>query len=262
MNGPPLLDLSRGPIHTIDTTQRLALEKASNGAPEGTVVWARQMTGGRGRGTHTWEAPRDLGLWISFVLRPRLEMAAWPALTPLLALCVAEAAESLPRFTDASGPAPGTLGIKWPNDVMGVRGKVAGILAEACGGAVVCGVGINLAQQPRDFPAEIRPRASSLLMEGICRDAGTPITPAEMAEVLNDRLTASYEHFQNGDREFLREGLHRRATLLGAEVTIDDEGARLDGRVIDIGPLGQLVLESGGARREVHSGTVARIRRS
>lgn len=282
----PLLDLSAPPLETVDSTQRVLLELALAGAPEGTVVRAREMTGGRGRGQHRWEAARDRGLWMSFLLRPRLEMAAWPALMPLLALGVAESIEQL---ACRAGVAHDIL-IKWPNDVLGRAGKLSGILAETSGRAVLCGVGINLDHRPTDFPADLRDAASSLWIEGIRDPSGGGVSAGAMAEILNERLTASYDRFQNGDRDFLRDGLRARAALAGAFVTVDDGAHRHQGRVVDVGPLGQLVIVpdgagepdadsgadrpgrgpgpepreasggSGGGRRLIHSGTIIDVR--
>ena len=44
--------------------------------------------------------------------------------------------------------------IKWPNDVMLDRRKVAGGLAELKDGAVVLGIGINVNQRPAELPVE------------------------------------------------------------------------------------------------------------
>ena len=42
--------------------------------------------------------------------------------------------------------------VKWPNDVLVDGGKVAGILLEAAGGRVVCGIGINVNQADERAP--------------------------------------------------------------------------------------------------------------
>jgi BirA family biotin operon repressor/biotin-[acetyl-CoA-carboxylase] ligase len=58
------------------------------------------------------------------------------------------------------------VGLKWPNDVVLGRRKVAGVLCEGHGGqdTVLVGVGVNVRQRPGDFPPPIRSRAVSLEM--------------------------------------------------------------------------------------------------
>jgi BirA family biotin operon repressor/biotin-[acetyl-CoA-carboxylase] ligase len=192
---------------------------------------------------------------MSFVLRPRGDAADWPALTALTALATAEAIEGLrpaaPEAKDAS--LHWSCAIKWPNDLYGQYGKLAGILAETTGNAVVVGLGLNLAQQPEDFPPELRERASSLRREGF-----DPVPTAESAAgAVNERLTAAYRAFQNGDRGFLREGLRARFLLRGARVRVAWPGGGAEGIAVDLGPAGELILETAAGRRAVVAGEVA-----
>jgi BirA family biotin operon repressor/biotin-[acetyl-CoA-carboxylase] ligase len=262
------------------STQEIARDLAREGAPEGTVVIAGTQTAGRGRGERTWHSPPGLGLWMSFVLRPRVDAAAWPALTALTALAAAEAIEGLhpaapagagarrpPAAARAPGPpaaaggaagAEGTASrwscaIKWPNDLFGHHGKLAGILAETAGNAVVLGLGLNLAQRADDFPPELRERASSLRLEGF-----DPVPTAETAaDAVNERLTAAYRAFQNGDRDFLREGLRARFLLRGARVSVAWPGGGAEGIAVDLGPTGELILETAAGRHALVAGEVA-----
>ncbi|MBU2252506.1 MAG: biotin--[acetyl-CoA-carboxylase] ligase, partial [Proteobacteria bacterium] len=44
-------------LPTVDSTNRVALEFAREGAPEGTVVLADRQTAGRGRLDRIWQSP-------------------------------------------------------------------------------------------------------------------------------------------------------------------------------------------------------------
>jgi BirA family biotin operon repressor/biotin-[acetyl-CoA-carboxylase] ligase len=236
------------PLAACSSTQDLCRALAESGAGEGTAVRALEQMAGRGRGERSWHSPPGRGLWMSFLLRPSFEPAAWPALTGLTALSAAGALE-------AFAPRSWHCAIKWPNDLQGDLGKLGGILAETAGNAVVIGLGINLSQRATDFAPEIRSRASSLLLEGF-----DPVPdPADLAQRFNEVLTAAYGRFSAGDRGFLREGLRDRFYLRGARVRIARAGLPAEGVARDIGSLGELVLETPSGVRTVMSGEVQAI---
>lgn len=274
-----ILDLdAAASLVSCPSTQQIAKELALKGAPEGTCVVALEQTAGRGRRDRVWHSPPGMGLWMSFLLRPTAEQAVWPALTPLTALSAAAALESLragdpgpagecageslrPAAWDA--PCAGGAGsrergsswtawIKWPNDLHGRHGKIGGILAEAAGGAIVIGLGVNLAQEADDFPPDLRGRGSSLRMEGFA-----PVPDARtVAMAFNQDLTRTYAGFQNGELRFLRDGLLRRFMLRGRRVRIVGAGGTIEGTACDLGDLGELILETEGGRRSVISGEI------
>ena len=246
-----LLNLDSSPLISVPSTQDLARAAAEDGAPEGTVVRALEQTAGRGRGAHEWHSAPGLGLWMSFLLRPRVEPRYWPGLTALVALATAEAFES---FGTASLPSGWRAAIKWPNDLRGTRGKLASILAESTGGAIVFGLGINLGHQVDDFPPELRDQASSLRIEGF-----SPVPDADaMARAIDSALSDSYARFQSGDRALLQSGLRERFFLRDARVRLreSDSGPEIEGIARDVGPLGELFLETAAGPRTVWSGEV------
>jgi BirA family transcriptional regulator, biotin operon repressor / biotin---[acetyl-CoA-carboxylase] ligase len=197
---------------------------------------------------------------MSFLLRPRSDPALWPALTALVALSTVETLEAFfeerPR-TLSAGEVRTTrfrAAVKWPNDVFGSRGKLAGILAETAGNAVVVGIGINIGQLESDFPAEIRGSASSLRLEGLEPVADTD----EVALRFNDRLTREYSRFEDGDRAFLQAGLRERFFLRGARVRLEGHVRPVEGVAVDIGPLGEIVLDTREGLRRFVSGEIVR----
>ena len=252
----PLLDLfGQPPLESCSSTQEVCRELARQGMPEGTCVRARRQTAGRGRGERLWPSPTGGGLYLSFLLRPRIERSLWPYLTALVALATAEALEDL---AVSSKPGGWRAWIKWPNDLHGRRGKLGGILAEVAGDAVVIGLGINLAMKEEDLPQVLRRHASSLLLEGF-----DPVPAVEAAATaLNFRLGPLYARFQAGDRAFLQEGLRRRFFLRGAQVALAVAGSRVEGTALDAGPLGELLLQTAEGTRTLISGEVIWWRRA
>ena len=104
-------------------------------AHEGDWLIAERQTAGRGRQGRAWDSPVG-NLYTSGLVAAR----AGDPPAPTLALVAGVAAH------DALGISELTL--KWPNDVLVGRAKLAGILLERQNDAVVVGIGINLAQHP------------------------------------------------------------------------------------------------------------------
>lgn len=130
-------------LDSVGSTNDEAGRLADGGAPEGTVVWAREQTGGRGRRGRSWASPPG-NLYTSTILRPACPAARAAELGFACALAVADIA------------APDrAVRVKWPNDVLVDGGKVAGILLESAiagGGGVehvIAGVGINIGFAPQ-----------------------------------------------------------------------------------------------------------------
>ena len=159
-------------VSTNDELRRLA----ERGAPAGTVVLAESQTGGRGRRGRGWYSPAGDGLYISVLLRPRNE--GHPATRWTLAAGLA--AYRARRALGAAGAS-----VKWPNDVLANRRKLAGTLAELRWSdgrpELVIGTGFNVRQGPRDFPGALSERATSLRQ---CVDGPTPEREALAAHYL------------------------------------------------------------------------------
>ncbi len=120
--------------------------------PEGAVAVCEEQTGGRGRMGRVWEAPAASSILMSVLLRPPSERRA-AELTLVAGVATAIAVE---RATGLAAQ------IKWPNDVMLDRRKVAGGLAELKDGAVILGIGLNVNQKPEELPSETKVPAGSL----------------------------------------------------------------------------------------------------
>ena len=145
----------RGRIHVVDeasSTQDLARK-----AKEIPSVWAAEIqTTGRGRQGHRWISDRPLGLWCSVLLEPTEKQL------PLLSLAGSLAAADAVRVLTGL-----EITLKWPNDLLHKNRKVAGLLVETVARPArlplaILGLGLNLAQQAKDFPRELKNLATSL----------------------------------------------------------------------------------------------------
>ena len=161
-------------FETIGSTNDVASSLAQNGAHEGAVVIADAQTAGRGRRGRVWFSPPSAGLYVSVILAPGRARVSPERATALLTLSAGVAlSEAVERIT---GLAPA---IKWPNDLLVGRRKLAGILAEGVASAgsaglqaVVLGYGINV--MSATYPPELASIVTSLdteLVRGIDRAA-------------------------------------------------------------------------------------------
>ena len=127
---------------------------ARTGAPEGTWLRADQQSGGRGRFGRSWISPPG-NLHASTIVRP---LAGDPPAETLALVAAVALAEVASAYTGGT-----SLRIKWPNDLMAGPAKLAGILLERGGEAVVIGFGVNLAHRPEGLD---RPTTSVAALTG------------------------------------------------------------------------------------------------
>lgn len=142
-----LLIYSETTSSTNDDLKQLAMQ----GAKAGTVVIAKQQTGGRGRLGRSFSSPAG-GVYLSLLLRPEAPARELLHLTALAAVACCDAVEQTCGFRP---------GIKWTNDLVIGKKKLGGILTELSLDAktgktayAIIGVGINCNAVPPEV-AEI-----------------------------------------------------------------------------------------------------------
>ena len=169
--GVPRLVLHASTGSTLDDAHALAAE----GASAGTLVLADTQTAGRGRLGRAWQSPAGAGIWLAMVLRPALAQAAGALAVRAGLACV----HALARLAPALAPR-----LKWPNDVMVLDRKAAGVLCEArwvgdrLAWAAV-GVGINV---HGPVAPEVRDRAIAL--DQVAAQLTRPVVLAAIVPVL------------------------------------------------------------------------------
>jgi BirA family transcriptional regulator, biotin operon repressor / biotin---[acetyl-CoA-carboxylase] ligase len=214
-----------------ESTQRLLTADLGEGA----VAVCDLQTAGRGRIGRAWEAPAASSLLCSVLLEPPKERK--PAeLSLVAAVAVAETVEH------ALGLA---VQIKWPNDVMVNRRKVAGILAEASGDTAILGIGLNVNQTREELPLDARVEPASLYLTDGVRRPRAPI----LADLLGE-LEHAYDRWSERGLNGLYNTIGARDFLRGRRVNVDGEV----GVGIGIDREGRFEVEIGGEQRLVESG--------
>ena len=232
----------------LDSTNLEAKRLAKQGADHGTVVVAERQSAGRGRLGRAWNSPAGSNIYMTLLLRPRLQPELAPMLTLVMACSVADA---LRQVTGLEAQ------IKWPHDIVLGGKKVCGILTEMEAEPqqihhVVIGVGINV--NTEQFSEEIQETATSLYLAS----GKTFSREAILAEVLT--------HFEKEYAIFMRDrnlsGLreHYNALLVnrGREVLILDEKETYQAVAFGINEWGELLVrKEDGSEEAVFAGEVS-----
>ena len=237
---PSLPDgLSAGRISTtIGSTNDEAKRLARAGAPEGTLVWAREQTAGRGRRGRAWASPPG-NLYCSLILRPDCAAGARRAAR----LCRGAGARRRAR-----------------QRCRGRRGRCATNGRTTCWSTaarspascsnprsarparldfVVVGIGVNLALRAAAMPNIPRPRSRTQGVRG--RHAGGAARSVRRGISPSGRALA-----RRGLRAGAR-GLAAAAPAASARpIRVRLEALTLDGRFLELDSDGALLLETGG----------------
>ena len=145
----------------VESTNATLFELAQKGASEGAVVIADSQTRGRGRLGRTWVSPGGYNLYLSVLFRPAVGAQESTLLTLVSSIALYECLKK----TGVQAPA-----IKWPNDILIEKRKVAGVLTELKARGertdfVVVGIGVNVNMSRGTINremAEFAPQATSV----------------------------------------------------------------------------------------------------
>ena len=244
----------------IGSTQERARELAREGAPHGTLVFSKVQTGGRGRLGRRWGSPAG-GLWMSLVLRPDVQAQVAARITQAAAVGVAKALREL--GVEAR--------IKWPNDLLVDGRKICGILAESSFESVpvaakkvgtgeerrvdfvVLGVGLNANLDPKDLG--VPENEAATLRSELGHDV-------DMLALLDSLL--SHLDFDLGrieDFGAVLDDWRAFNCTLGERVRVRRFGEVLEGKALDLGPEGALLLKTSDGIIELFEGEVEQLRR-
>jgi len=224
--GNPLIRLQ-----SIDSTNNYATQLIKQGSvQEGTVILAVHQTQGKGQAGSQWQSEEGVNLLISAILRPDFLPADKQF---YLSMCVATAiADFIERFGVQSM-------IKWPNDIMIGKRKVAGILIENTIMKEnlefsVIGIGLNVNQTV--FPDDL-PNPTSLKLE-----TGTEISLQPLLTGFFGKLNFHINQLYKGSFSTIKMDYLNKLWRLNAWASYADYTGVFEGRIIDVTETGELVL--------------------
>lgn len=217
----------------VDSTNRIALELGHAGEPEGAVVLAEEQTAGKGRAGHGWHSERAAGIYVTILLRPRLDPVQAPLLTMLAGLSVRAAIQ------EQTGLA---ADLKWPNDILLGGKKAGGILTEMHAEPgmirfVIVGIGLNVNQEK--FPSELNGIATSLRSEL----GGRTQSRLELLVRLLSRLESDYNRFlQLGAAQVIERFAEVSSYARSKRVRVSNGEESFVGVTAGLGPDGALLV--------------------
>lgn len=228
----------------IDSTNTYVKNRASEA--EGLVALADFQTAGRGRLDRTWVAPARSSLLCSILFRPDLEPSQLQWVVALVALSARSALERLSGLRAA---------LKWPNDLVVGRDKLAGVLAESVldGEAltVVVGIGVNLTYEgPRDVAAT-----------SVRAQTGLTIAPRALLDILLEEIDARRASLESvSGRRALRAEYAAALATIGQLVRIEHAEHVVEGQATGIDSEGRLEVEVDGVVQSFAVGDVIHLR--
>ncbi len=239
------------PLHYREVTESTNDDAAClgrAGASEGSTVIADAQTRGRGRRGRVWVSPPHVNIYVSVLLRPRIDVQHCPQIAIAAGLAALSAIRAVVPVAQ----------LKWPNDVL-VRGrKLCGILAEMSARPdrvldfVVVGIGVNVNSVEADFPAELRKMATSLRIE-----CGTAVDREAFVAALLRQFGEEYERFLRSGFGPVRQRWEETCATIGQAVEVEMGVERFLGTAIGLDEHGCLrVRRVDGQEVEVTSGEV------
>ncbi len=232
----------------IDSTSTRLAALARDGAPEGTVVFARQQTAGRGRLGRQWVSPPNSGIYVSLLLRPSQSLGELPVIT--LGIGVA-AAKAIFATTGLK------VGLKWVNDLVFDGKKLGGILAEMLSGdrqqpALIVGIGINTKFSSEEVPQELKEKMSWLEAA-----ADAPVDTNQLAAELCFQIESIYELMKLRQTDKILDEWRAFSITLGQEIVCTTPVREIKGTAIDVTASGALIVQTATGTEELVGGELS-----
>lgn len=231
----------------VESTNTEAKKWAKQDGKEGHIIVAETQTAGKGRRGRHWVSPKGVGIWMSMILKPNVDMTRIPQITLLAGYAMCEALRKV------SGE---PIQIKWPNDLVLGSKKICGVLCEASiqanqVQAVIVGIGVNV--NTENFETAL-PYASSLKKEtGRCYDR------EEIIATFCEYFEPLYEAYQaEGDLSSILSNYKRYCINFYNKTKIIDNNTTYEAEVIDLEADGALiVVDNENRKKRIIAGEVS-----
>lgn len=237
-------------LEEVDSTNLYAKRIADSDFEDGMIIIAEEQLKGKGRIGRVWASPKGKGIWMTIMLKPKINPADAAKITLLAACAVCRAIEEISGVYAK---------IKWPNDIVLNGKKLCGILTEMSAeldeiNYLIVGIGVNANIDLGDFPKELQATATSIKIE-----KGSSVVRKELTAAIINNFENYYKTFleKGSIKEYINE-YKEKSAVLGNEVIVTSSSLEQRGTVVDISEEGQLLLKvEDGSIKEIISGEVS-----
>jgi BirA family biotin operon repressor/biotin-[acetyl-CoA-carboxylase] ligase len=214
----------------INSTSTYLMERAKSGGASGWLCFAEQQSKGRGRLGRVWHSPRGANIYCSMLWRFPFEQQHISTLSLAIAVMMVNVLQKYGVKAD--------IGLKWPNDILCAKRKLAGILLErfqahASGIAVVIGIGLNL-----KLPSAANPDWIDM-----AEITGERIARNHLAGILVNELLDGLQLYQEKGWEAFHESWEKHDVLRGKEINVLAGDKKFIGIMRGVNEKGELLLQ-------------------
>jgi len=219
----------------VDSTNDVAKRYLEKNITEGLVLIAESQTKGRGRMGRNWMSLPGVGLYLSVIVQPKIQLRRLPQLTLLAGLATTLAINEIAHQKAL---------LKWPNDILLKGKKCCGILCETHPTrtgetGVIIGIGINANHSLPDFPDELKSTATSLMIE-----TGSAIDRFALVCALISHLDQQYDAFLNNGYQAIMEKWLENSDMVGKKITLTHGESATHGTALGLDSDGRLLMRS------------------
>lgn len=235
----------------IDSTNADALRQLKTGKQGNWIVLAKSQSAGRGRRGREWLSPKNGGVYLSLVRSFELPANSLQALSLVTALSLRQALEKLGIKQ---------LRLKWPNDILYKKKKLAGILLELKQSGDSChlvfGVGINMNLPAATVQAIERAVTDIAAISEEQGAAGSIADGNSIVAELANELSANLELYQQHGFAPFRDRWNQADCYLDCDIVIQSGETRTIGKSLGVDESGALILQSATGTHSIHGGVV------
>ncbi len=233
----------------LDSTSSEAARLLEGGDAGASLIIADSQSAGRGRRGRDWISPAGSGLYMSMSYPFEIQKLQLQALSLVAAICVCEALRNL-GFS--------SIQLKWPNDLLVGKKKLAGILLEMRKtdqfSYIVFGIGVNYALSDEHKAelgrpvTDLREMAESSSISLVRREVIAARLCSNLLSAINQFLDEGFKPFQSAWNDLDR--------YFGSDIVVDNGVQRLIGKSLGVDEDGVLQLLTAKGHQKINAGEI------